>query len=204
MQVCSVIPDKLLLQLIKTWLSPSAGSVIEAGGWPCNWRSSHVSKDLRPRSDAPPRQPSLSQTLTQQCGQPTSQQQRPPLQVTPAIHVGLLPMQFMEAVLVCERPPPFGLQTVSPPCALIATNIIATHTKFQLKQPCPFEYLSDMHALVLLSQNERCPKTNYAAGALSAPPRSLLLSCTQSAIYWLDLKDDHQHRTCYWLQPACQ
>ncbi|KAK9834239.1 hypothetical protein WJX84_003552, partial [Apatococcus fuscideae] len=87
-QVCSVIPDKLLLQLIKTWLSPSAGSVIEAGGWPCNWRSSHVSKDLRPRMEAPPRQPTLSQMLTQQCSQqpPQQAQQRPPLQGIRYLH----------------------------------------------------------------------------------------------------------------------
>ncbi len=82
LQVCSVIPDKLLLQLIKTWLSPSAGSVIEAGGWPCNWRSSHVSKDLRPRTDAPSRPPTPGQPLSPPgIQQPPAHQQRPPLQV---------------------------------------------------------------------------------------------------------------------------
>ena len=82
LQVGSVIPDKLLLQLIKTWLSPSAGSVIEAGGWPCNWRSSHVSKDLRPRTDAPSRPPTPGQPLSPPgIQQPPAHQQRPPLQV---------------------------------------------------------------------------------------------------------------------------
>ncbi|KAK9866277.1 hypothetical protein WJX84_001775 [Apatococcus fuscideae] len=90
-QVCSVIPDKLLLQLIKTWLSPSAGSVIEAGGWPCNWRSSHVSKDLRPRADAPARPPTPGQLPSPQDSLPQQQQQqqqqqRPPLQGIRYLH----------------------------------------------------------------------------------------------------------------------